>query len=250
MTEFVTFDHAPDSKRYWVVRRPGIAVSLTAVSVPADWPLPSTVTFVVAPDGRRLVADCITVHRPGDDRECPALPGGCDSLGEAMPGAARLLREWAADACQPHSIADALVDMLHRETGEATAPTAADRAQAAAEQLPTVGRWPHPAPTALDWAAVRAERDRLRELVAKREREIDRLRAELHAETTPLGPLDEPEIGGTVRDRERDQWKRLEDGLWRCYDADTDSFGSGPLPWLHLLTTWGPTHRVLKAAGQ
>lgn len=115
------FDH--DGLRWWVVRRPGIAVSLTAAIVAADAAgrIPASVATIRDRDGQYLIPDCVTVHRPGQDQSCPALPSGCSMDSEREPGApeARLLRAYEADGCQPHSIADGLVEILHREVGEA-----------------------------------------------------------------------------------------------------------------------------------
>ncbi|MDG4784383.1 hypothetical protein O7626_41090 [Micromonospora sp. WMMD1102] len=115
LAEFSTLDQ--DGKRWWVLRGPSGAISLTAAVVPAGTKLPrlSTAMMVRDRDGSALFPDCFTAHRPGDDRECPALPGGCDADGDAISGAAKVLESWAATGNDDDVIRDALVDVYRRE---------------------------------------------------------------------------------------------------------------------------------------
>lgn len=113
-TEFVASDHG--GKRWWVLRGPSGAISLTAAVVPADAKLPplSTAMMVRDRDGSALFPDCFTAHRAGT-ATCPALPGGCDADGEAISGAAKALESWAATGNDDDVIRDALVDVYRRE---------------------------------------------------------------------------------------------------------------------------------------
>lgn len=89
MAEFVTFD--VQGRRWWVLRNAAGAVSLTAIPLPE---LVNAITPIRDADGDPLMPDCITIHEPGET-ECPALPGGCDSQGEALRGSREILTEWA-----------------------------------------------------------------------------------------------------------------------------------------------------------
>lgn len=87
--EFVT--DASVGRRWWILRGPEGAVSLTALPL---WDMPVQSSFVDE-HGVRFMPDCFTVHRPGtEDPDCPALTQGCDARGGALSGAHGVLRAW------------------------------------------------------------------------------------------------------------------------------------------------------------
>lgn len=91
--------HTDEVRRWWILRGPDLAVSLTAIRVPDGAP-PLTSTVLV--DGEPLLPDAIEVHRPGNavaGRSCPALGRDCDGGTQWASGTEvrRLLRDWAVE---------------------------------------------------------------------------------------------------------------------------------------------------------
>ncbi|MFI6759393.1 hypothetical protein ACIBF5_09655 [Micromonospora sp. NPDC050417] len=112
-TTHTHLDHIDGTTRYWVIGRPGVAVSLTALVVPAG--MPYLHSAVEDPDGDRLLADRIAVHRPGSDRHCPLFATGCDPRGGVRPGAPQLLARWAAAGHDDNVIQAALAEICLHE---------------------------------------------------------------------------------------------------------------------------------------
>lgn len=108
--DFVTF--AKDSRRWWVLRGPAGAVSMTAIEL-GDAARVITPDGVAA-DGAKLLAECFTVHTPGAE-ECPALPSGCTGDGEALRGHREVFLSWIAAGHDDAVIRAALEDLYRRE---------------------------------------------------------------------------------------------------------------------------------------
>lgn len=115
--EILKFDQGV--KRWWVLRGPDLAVSLTAVILQTTDLLDGAIRFVIAPDGARLSANCFTAHRPGtapEGKDCPALGRDCNA-DEALSGARQTLADWAATGHDDAVISLALAEHYAREAG-------------------------------------------------------------------------------------------------------------------------------------
>lgn len=113
--EFLTFDHG--SKRWWVLRGPDLAVSLTAHVWPAH--VPPMGSFITDADGGQLAPDWIRVHRPDAGSEqvhCPALDRPCAGHdGEGVSGARQTLAQWAGICHDDAFLRAALAEHYARE---------------------------------------------------------------------------------------------------------------------------------------
>ena len=114
MSILVQISQHTDGRRWWILRRGDRAVSLTAVVIPDGtcW-----LTDELADQHHaRLLPDCVSLHTPGDDPDCPALVGPC--VGDRrQPGARELLAAWAATGHDDQVIAAGLAAVATREWG-------------------------------------------------------------------------------------------------------------------------------------
>ncbi|WFE41917.1 hypothetical protein [Micromonospora sp. WMMD998] len=115
MSEFITIHtYEPDGKRWWIVRRADVAVSLTAVVVPDD--MPPLFSTVQDANLDRLMPDSITLHYPGGSEDgCPTFEGGCDGTGGVRRGAYELLHAWAQAGHDDSVICRRLTEILNGE---------------------------------------------------------------------------------------------------------------------------------------
>jgi hypothetical protein len=150
MDFFTSFEPEDDGRRWWVLRGERTAVSLTAIPVPDGLAL---TTAILDRDGGLLMPDCFTVHQPGD-KQCPALPSGCDHEGDAISGARETLRAWAAAGHDDAIIRAALKAVHEHEVSSASADTPIVH-ETRTEQMPggpirvwcSCGQWEGTAPS-------------------------------------------------------------------------------------------------------